>query len=893
VLAPGDLQGGTVSVERLTGWELVDPEASSSAPEEEQEDPRATVATGAVAPHRLTVEQEHAVGRRGEPLLLAAGAGSGKTSVLVERFVRAVREDGIAPERILAITFTERAAGELRERVRARLAQLEETAAARALDGAFIGTFHGFCARILRAHAREAGLGEESAHEILDEGLAGRLRRRAFAQALGEFVGGGREEAVDLIAAYTADRARASVLGVYAELRSRGQRSPRLPAPQPGRAPVGQAELLAAAALDEEGRAQARAAEEAGARAIVLWDELLGRFGECYEAAKRAREGVDFDDLELLAGELLAGDAQIRSAWAERFELLMVDELQDVNPRQLQLVSMLERENLFTVGDEWQSIYGFRHADVNLFRDRHARLAPLGQSLRLAHNFRGRPELLAAVNAVFARRFGETYIPLRAGRESEREASAQREPQIELLLSDRRGWGAERGSGAIAAADAGGSGATDWREAEALALARRVRELVEEGRTRAGQVAVLLRGMGDIDCYEQALRGQGLPTLASAGSFWARQEVADLLAYLRALADPADELALYGVLAAPPVGLPSDALALLARVARERECGVWEVVRDLDPPVAGAGARAGDPLSAGERERAAAYCAWLQAQRLAAGELTLAQLLERAVQDGDHVARLRTAQDGPRRLANVDKLIGLAGEWERSEGRDLRGFLDEAAFQQGAGSMGFLASAETTAEPDAAPAEEDAAAPADAVRLMSVHAAKGLEFDVVCVADLGRAPSTGVPDLLVDGDRVGVRLLQIGDPEPRPALDYAQLAQERREAQALEEDRIAYVAMTRARERLLLSGAVDFAGWPRERPGAAPIAWLGPALAPELPALCAEAVRHPSVGGDSPAGGGDRTPGERTGGDPLAPVLCVDGTDVPLRCRLNTPLGAA
>jgi ATP-dependent helicase/nuclease subunit A len=884
VLAPGDLQSGKVTiVERLTGWELVDPDASADEPEPEP-------AAGAAAPRRLTAEQEHAVGRRNEPLLLAAGAGSGKTSVLVERFVRAVREDGIAPGRILAITFTERAAGELRERVRARLMQLGETLAADAIDGAFIGTFHGFCARILRAHARAVGLEEE--YEILDEGLAGRLRRQAFAQALGEFVGGGRDEAIDLIAAYTADRARATVFAIYAELRSRGQRLPRLPTPQPGRPPVGQAELLAAAELDEAGKLQARAVEEAGARAVVLWDELLGMFGERYEAAKRARGGVDFDDLELLAGELLAGEESIERMWAERFELLMVDELQDVNPRQLALVSALERENLFTVGDEWQSIYGFRHADVNLFKDRHARLAPLGQSLRLAHNFRGRPELLAAVNAVFARRFGERYIPLRAGREHERESAAGGEAHVELLLTDRRGWGGARAAGAAPVRS--GSGAADWREAEALMLARRVRELVEEGRARAGQVAVLLRGMGDIDCYEQALRGQGLRTLASAGSFWERQEVADLLAYLRALADPSDELALYGVLAAPPVGLGSDALALLARAARERECGVWEVARRPDPPAAGGGAdaKAGDPLSGGERERVAAYCAWLQAQRLEAGELTLAQLLERAVQYGGHEARLRTMEDGPRRLANVDKLIGLAGEWERSEGRDLRGFLDEAAFQQGAGGMGFLASAETNAEPDAAPVEEGEDR-AEAVRLMSVHAAKGLEFDVVCVADLGRAPSAGVPDLLVDGDRVGVRLLEIDDPEPRPALEYAQLAHERREAQAQEEDRIAYVAMTRARERLLLSGAVDFAGWPRERPGAPPIAWLGPALAGELPALCAEAVRHAHEDGDPPADGGDPAPGDRMGGDRLAPVLCVEGTDVPLRCRLNTAVGAA
>ncbi len=624
--------------------------------------------------------------------------------------------------------------------------------------------------------------------------------------------------------------------------------------------------------------------EEAGARGVVLWNQLLMGFGERYDAAKRAREGVDFDDLELLAGELLAGDEQIRRTWAERFELLMVDELQDVNPRQLALVSALERDNLFTVGDEWQSIYGFRHADVGLFRDRDARLAPLGQSLRLAHNFRGRPELLGAVNAVFARRFGESYIPLRAGREREREAAlAQREPHVELLLTDRRGW--SRAHTSMAAVGGPSSGAADWREAEALALARRVRELIEGGRTTAGRVAVLLRGMGDIDCYEQALRAQGLHTVASAGSFWARQEVADLLAYLRALADPGDELALYGALASPPVGLSSDALALLARAARERECGVWEVVRypEGGAPAAGGGGTDGvaeNPLRNGERRRAAEHCTWLEHEREQADELTLAQLLERAIEHDAHATRLCADEDGPRRLANVHKLIGLAGAWERSEGRDLRGFLDEAAFQQGAGGMGFLASAETTAEPDAL--MEGEARPVDAVRLMSVHAAKGLEFDVVCVADLGRAPSVGVPDLLIAGDRVGVRLLELTDPEPRPALEYAQLADERREAQAQEEDRIVYVAMTRARERLLLSGAVDFSSWPRERPGAPPIAWLGPALAPELPALCAEAVRHTSEAAGPSAGSAD------AGGDRLAPVLNVEGTDVPLGCRLNT-----
>jgi ATP-dependent helicase/nuclease subunit A len=738
-----------------------------------------------------------------------------------------------------------------------------------------VGTFHGFCARVLRAHAREVGLQEE--FEILDEGLAARLRRQAFAAALGEFLEGERAEAVDLIAAYTADRARATVLGVYAELRSRGQRAPRLPAPNPGREPAGQAELdLETAEGDVQARQRAWAEVDAeGARAVMLWDEMLERFGERYAQAKHERDGLDFDDLELRAGELLARDADVRRAWSERFELLMVDELQDVNPRQLALVQALERENLFTVGDEWQSIYGFRHADVGLFKARDADLAARGQSLRLVHNFRGRGELLEAVNAVFARRFGEAFVPLRAGRKSAREAS-RGEPLIELLLTDRRGWNGD-GEGPRA------GGATPWREAEARELARRVGELVQGGQASPGGVAVLLRAVGDIECYEQALRDQGLRTIASSGAFWARQEVADLLAYLRALADPSDEVALYGALASPPAGLSSDALGLLARAAQAREHGgVWEVARDLEggdggddgggetqrhPGGSTESGDTDDRLPDDERKRASELCAWLERERELAGELELGALLERAIEHGGHIARLRAGKDGERRVANVRKLVALAQAWERSDGRDLRGFLDEAAFQQGVGG-GFLASAEAIAEPDA---PVDGEAPPDAVRLMSVHAAKGLEFDVVCVADLGRAPSMGVPDLLVDGgaaseegSRIGVRLVGLTDPEPRPALDFAELADARRQAQAAEEDRIVYVAMTRARERLLLSGAVDFASWPRERPGAPPIAWLGPALAPDLPALCAE------------------------GGSP-APALTVDGTDVPLRCRLNTP----
>src|ERR1700735_5862287 len=164
------------------------------------------------APSRAsTDEQEQAIARRRGSLLLAAGAGSGKTSVLVERFVRAVREDGVAPGRILAITFTERAAGELRERVRTRFKELGEREAARDTEAAFVSTFHGFCARILRGHPLVAALDPEFA--ILDEGLAGRLRAQAWANALAGFLEGERSAAVDLVAAWGVDRVRTMVEG--------------------------------------------------------------------------------------------------------------------------------------------------------------------------------------------------------------------------------------------------------------------------------------------------------------------------------------------------------------------------------------------------------------------------------------------------------------------------------------------------------------------------------------------------------------------------------------------------------------------------------------------------------------------------------------------------------
>ncbi len=735
----------------------------------------------------LTDEQELAVARRAGSLLLAAGAGSGKTSVLVERFVRTVREDGVAPGRILAITFTERAAGELRERVRARLLGLGEREAAREAEAANVCTFHGFCARLLRTHPLQAGV--EPGFQILDEGFAGRLRTLAFSDALAAFLERERTAAVDLVAAYGADPLRSMVLGAYAQLRSQGQSEPRLP-------PLGDG--------DEQ--------SESAIAACELIGELALRFGEAYAKRKQARVALDFDDLELDARDLLERRADIREQWAERFELLMVDELQDSSPRQLQVLAAIDRDNLFTVGDELQSIYGFRHADIGVFRKRQAQLGRRGASLALTRNFRSRPAILAAVERIFAERVGERFTPLVPMRSEQ----AGREPIVELLLTDRRGW--ER----LPTDDEleGLPDATPWRRAEARLLAARVAELIASGQAQPGEIVVLLRALGDMPIYESALRNQGLSTLAGVGGFWSHQQVGDLLAWLRALANPLDELALYATLASPLVGVSSDALALIARAAREGGQGVWQAV------IVPGGLEGSLPIA--DRQRLVAFRKLFVAERAAAALRPIAELLRRVVAATRYDAHVLSLSWGERRLANVNKLVRLARRFEAQEGRDLRNFLDHVAHLE-------VALEGREAEAPVGDGE------IDAVRLMSIHAAKGLEFPVVCVADLGREPNLRVPDLLVDGPsgRVGLRLLELASPEPTPALDYEELREQRRIAQEEEEDRILYVACTRAENRLLLSGSAAFERWPSPKPGVAPVAWLAPALAPDVVRLAA------------------------------------------------------
>ncbi len=808
----------------------------------------------------FTDEQRAAIEDRDGSALLAANAGSGKTAVMAERCVEAVLQDGVPVGSILALTFTEKAAGELRDRIRRRFLALGEEEHAREVDAGWIGTIHGFCARVLRSRPLAAGL--DPRFEVLDEGAAERLARDAYDSAFEDWAAARGAAAVDVAAAFGAGL-RELVLAAHSTLRSRGQTRPVLPLPPPAPDPD-PAELAAARAeaarclatagagkkveealdalescdralgvpgipvpaalapgelkkgskaLEQAPCAAYRAAWTAYRQgcadhhariALVEIADLLTRFGAAYAEAKAARAGLDFEDLELGVRDLLAADPADRERWAERFRLLMVDEFQDTNRLQLDILEALERDNLFAVGDEFQSIYGFRHADVTIFRERRAALGEERTRL-LTANFRSREELLDVLNGAFAPQWAERFAPLVAGG-TESDSGELRlfdpgepgdtEPRVELVVTDSRGWEDDDRLGLT------GVEARPHRRAEARVIAHRLRQELEAGRA-ARDIVVLVRATASLRLFEEALEEQGVPTYVVGGrGYWSQQPVRDGLAYLAALANPLDEEALYGTLASPFCGVGSDALILLSQGE-----GVWATLRAGVPP--------GVPAEDAERLRR--FAAFFAAERAHAERLPVEVLLERALEATGYDLAVLARAGGERRLANLRKLMRLAREYERAEGRDLRGFLAYAATRDLA-----------AAREGEAPLESEGL---DAVRLMTIHRAKGLEFPVVCVADLGRQGGGRTERLLLGADGgVGLRLSTPGGGATVPALAFERLAAETAADEDAEERRLFYVAMTRACERLILSGTADPEKPGQPRPGGPPIDWILPAI---------------------------------------------------------------
>jgi ATP-dependent helicase/nuclease subunit A len=817
-----------------------------------------------------TPEQRAAIEARGHDVLLEAGAGSGKTGVMVERYCRLVVDEGVSPDAVLAVTFTDKAAAELRARVRAELSRRASGSGAKAvraaallstIGGAWITTIHGFCNRVLAAHPVAAGV--DPGFRVLDQPEAERAAREAFDTALAWFLAGGEPAREETVAAYDLEGLRAVIVAGHDELRSRGVAAPSLPDP-PATDP---AEALAAAieaageCLEElkEGDGKRAALEEALARltapgpppsltelealrpggkakplapfrealetaisrtaeagdggvAYRHLADLLRLYTGAFEAAKERRAGIDFEDLQILAARLLER-AEIGQAYRGRFSHLLVDEFQDTNRLQLRLIEALQgpRTQLVVVGDELQSIYSFRHADLDVFRRRREQIDadPGAELMRLGGNFRSRPEVIGAVNLFGAALLGAAYRPLTVGAPPAEPAPRGRGPAVELHLTARDGWD-EHGIELEPAIDGRTPPAC---LAEARALAARLRELHEAGVER-GAMVVLLRAFTHLDAYEDSLARAGLrPYVVGGRGYWSQQQVADVTALLATIANPLDDEALFGALASPACAVAPDTLWLL-RAAAGRRRHAWPALEAL---ALGGEAELAEPerleqIPAGERELLTEFATRLVGLRARAPRLPLAGVIEVAVTETGYDLATLLRPAGEARLANVRKLSRLAAAYEEREGRDLRGLLD------------FLAArAETDTEAQAATAAEGH----DGVRIMTVHNAKGLEFEVVAVPDLSRGLLTGGrrPVLALGREqppRVGLQWRRLGRASVN-LYDYGELIEAGETRDSDEGLRLFHVAATRARERLILSGVVKPEPGKETKPGTAVI----------------------------------------------------------------------
>jgi DNA helicase-2/ATP-dependent DNA helicase PcrA len=601
----------------------------------------------------LSAPQREAVAHTEGPLLILAGPGSGKTRVITRRAAHmacTVTE----PRHILAITFTNKAAKEMRERIDAL----------QVAPGMTVCTFHALCAKLLRQYHERAGIPRN--FTIFDR----EDRRKLLKQAI-------------------------------------------------ERSGLSSEHLTPAAAEQEISRAKnvMQKPEEYAAYASDWRGRMLARVFETYERILREMGGLDFDDLLMRMAMLLSADGELRETLEDRYRYVLIDEYQDTNAAQYKIARLLtrDRQNICATGDPDQSIYGWRGADINNILS-FERDYPSATVVRLEQNYRSTKRILAAADQL---------IMANTRRKEKKLWSAGAEgPQVRIVE-------------------------TEDEQEEAQAVAEDVRDRIREG-VAPSQVAVFYRVNSLSRTIEEALIRQGVPYQIARGvEFYNRKEIKDVLAYLRVLVNPADEVSLERIINTPPRGIGAATIERLTDRARASGRRVFDAL--FDDAVLSSLGRSGQKVRefAGLMQRLSGV---LDAPPSHALETVISQSGLRALYRQE-----REIDESP--SANLDELINAASSFEQEQpGATVLDWLEHAA----------LVSDVDTVRPVGG-----------LVTLMTLHAAKGLEFDCVYMIGLeeGLLPfrrSTGGEGVIEDEE---------------------------------EERRLCFVGMTRAKERLMLSRA--------------------------------------------------------------------------------------
>ncbi len=832
----------------------------------------------------LNEPQQAAADTRVPTVLVSAGAGSGKTRVLTARYLELVRAERCPLDRILTLTFTRKAAQEMRARIAAGLHDAGLDGLRRELAHAPIGTIHGFCERVLREHALQAGI--DPNFRVLDEAEAHTLQENALDAVFEEVWRGTqqeREEIGRLLLDFPHTDLRASLLSVFRYARTRGV-SPAAILPAPiadlpaatvrfrgaveallalpggGKWPEALAGVDAAfrawsplldapggfawdtfftikngvSALTPAGgpKETAKTARDAVKKAAGDWlSAYLDRAAQPYLAAfivllkrlerayrrERDEQGLlDFEDILLITRELLVEqpDGVAGEYYRKRFRQVMVDEFQDTNPLQFSLIQAFQGDgHLFLVGDVKQAIYRFIGSDVQVFLDQERRIARLrtaGQRIAMTANYRTRPEVLQPLNALFTALWanegadGFTFEALDAAATFIPKA----EPAIELAL-----WPAGEGN------------ASELRTREACWIARRILQLTGRSGTAAlqvtrapehaddapaprdatfGDIILLFRASTDIPRYEDALRRAGIPLYVVSGrGFYQAREVQDLIFLLAALENPCDDFSLAVVLRSPLVGVSEETLYWLSRDWRAWTADTAYPADIRTAPQFGrlweaiAQAEALPPLTIEDREALLRFRALAHElhELLPAGQPL--DLIDMILERTGYASGLLAGEGGEQRYANVQKLREVAAEFQR------RGIFDLTDFRR------YLTQLEALAPREASAPLDVEGSPV--VRLMTIHAAKGLEAPIVFLADGGREPNAPGDSFVLTPAGLSGKLPSPDGGREQPAAYRDAVAglieDDRREA-----ERLLYVALTRAREHLICGGFTKFPG---------------------------------------------------------------------------------
>lgn len=854
-----------------------------------------------------TREQYDAIHISDKNLIVMAGAGSGKTRVLVERFLQQLENN---PDwrinALVAITFTREAAFEMRHRLRQELEQRTRDSGAglwarplAQLDSARIDTIHGLCADLLRANAAHAGI--DPKFEVLDENesaillddivhdalatikaplsalfahydsfkIAEALRQlnlvnaeyapvpddpeELFQQweqewsveifkarerllqsaAQADLLPAGpappNDKLAELIAQYRRylDRIEAEedaktiarlMKDCYDEGAVGNKGSAANWGGKDGKKEVAdglrQLRQLIKETLANIGDAPGKI-DRATAEMLPLWHKLFDEVRTTYRRRKQENAQLDFDDLERQAAQLLRrAEVQKRYRMAE-FKHLLVDEFQDTNAAQWEIINALADLGhggaLFVVGDPKQSVYQFRGADVSVFdsaRDQIANQAA-GLALPLSTSFRSHRPLVEQFNALFAEILTrDEYSPVKnfevlfdKNMEAHRaEAPAMPAITLQLLESEESDEADEFDPERVGPRQA--QTADDRRRWEAYEIATQINRMVSKKRpvfdkaereTRGLEyrdVAVLFQSMSKLTLYEEVFKSQNIPFLTVAGrGYFDRQEVWDMLDLLRFLYKPADSLSLATVLRSPMFAFSDDLLFALRLpiegAAEPREpLPLWPALRTAaENPMPG--------VAESDQPAIRHALATLQTLLRIAGRASISELLRRALAQTNYLAILTGLPDGDRRRGNVEKLLRLAEDSGKITLGKFARYLEDLSTRE--------------AREGEAPLE-----PGNVLRLMTVHASKGLEFPLVILADSSWERGRGRPPIVHSDSEFGLSCSVYSADSNKYESGFAHRRNLYRQAlkEAAERKRLLYVAATRAQDYLLISGAV-------------------------------------------------------------------------------------